>query len=121
MNHAIISKVLEQDVLLPSDKTLKNYFKKYKYRGNYYVSMKSYVSKELRKKGYSLKQIGFILCVDHSTIVNLQKREFVDYEIDFINNHFENCILKSKYPKTHSTSRYNLENRYFRTFKFIKL
>ena len=92
MNHAIICQQINRNSIKYSifdDKTLKNYFSKVgKYRGVYLISMKAFVSKELKKKGYSLTQIGSILGLNHSTVVNLNKREFIQCELDFLDKYY---------------------------------
>jgi hypothetical protein len=123
MNHGIVCVNLNKKVfnyLIYDDKTLNKYFQKAGgYRGSYLVSMKSMVAKELHKRGYKLIEITRILNLkEHATIINLIKREFIKEELEFINLHFDYCILKSMYPLTVSK---RINERHIKTYKLEKI
>jgi hypothetical protein len=123
MNHGILCVNLNKKVfnyLIYDDKTLNKYFQKVGgYRGSYLVSMKSMVAKELHKRGYKLVEITRVLNLkEHATIINLIKREFIKEELEFINLHFDSCILKSMYPKTVPK---RINERHLKTYKLEKI
>lgn len=123
MNHGLICININKKVfnyLIYDDKTLNSYFQKVgSYRGSYLVSIKSMVAKELKKRDYKLRKIADVLNLkEHATVINLIKREFIKEELEFINLHFDSCILKSMYPKTVPKT---INDKHTKTYKLVKI
>jgi hypothetical protein len=90
-----------------SNEVIKAYFSKMpRYRGQFYVQMKVFVSRDLRSQGLTLVQISEIIYGNqnrHDTIIHHLKhyRDIVD--ADIVKSNYKQWILKGVYPKSINT------------------
>ena len=90
-----------------SNEVIKAYFSKMpRYRGQFYVQMKVFVSRDLRSQGLTLVQISEIIYGNpnrHDTIIHHLKhyRDIVD--ADIVKSNYKQWILQGVYPKSVNT------------------
>jgi len=75
------------------------YFEQFKSINMYYVEMKCIIAKNMRKKGFTLEEIGMVLQCHYASVIHYCKHHRGNREVNvFVSRNYESWIESGKYP-----------------------
>ncbi len=92
-----IGMIAEQSVI-PTE-LIKEYYKRLgTYRGVYVIDMKQIIAIKLRKTGMTIKNIGELINVNHTSIVHLLNKRSPSIQSHYCEKYWFNWLIAGKYP-----------------------